>query len=223
MRQQQASGQQPASQPGGTAQLRQALQQLSGLKLLPLADGQLQAIQAAPEHGPLQDSGSRRSEQSMDAAVYVAASQQEQQLLGQLKHLLLHEGVGSSLRQQLQSIAAAGVSNIHALTARQLDSHVLGLLLPPEWHSSSGHVEVSWHPPPGSEAVSGPADGEHGAATALQRQQQQPSQEFIQLCWQWLADRSDAADVLHWPLLPVTGGKLRLLQQPAQVRVGGCA
>jgi hypothetical protein len=141
--------------------------------------------------------------------VYVTTSSYEQQLLQQLQYHMLHESVSEELRQQLQSAAAAGTSNLQLLSAKRLDSHVLGLLLPSQWHSSSGRDEVSWQPSVADEDTASPAG------------QQQPSKEFIQLCWHWLADRSDAADVSHWPLLPVTGGKLRLLMQPAQVRLGG--
>lgn len=197
-----------------------ALQQLNGLKLLPLADGQLQAIQAGlhTEHGP-GNAGRRRSELSMDCAVYVTANELEQQLFQGLKYHMLHEGVGEELRQQLRDVAAVGGSNVHVLTAKRLDSHVLGLLLPPEWHSSRGHVEVSWQPQGDGMAATAAAaaDATDGATTAAASVQGHPSREFIQLCWRWLADRSDAADVCHWQLLPVTGGKLRLLQQPAQV------
>jgi hypothetical protein len=240
---------------GGSSQLQllQALQQVNGLKLLPLADGHLQAIYAGL-HTDLSRVGanSRPIEQFIACAVYVAVSMEEQQLLQGLKQHMLHQGVSKALRQQLQAVAAAGVSNVHVLTAGRFDSHVLGLLMPPEWHSSRGHVEVSWRPDPyrtvpqqqqqsdGTEAALLPAAdtaavpaGDAAAGTAhdagqaageQQQQQQQgeacqqPSRELIQLCWRWLADRGDAADVVHWPLLPVTGSKLRLLQQPAQVR-----
>jgi sacsin len=229
------------------------LQQLNGLKLLPLADGHLQAIYAGL-HTDIGRPGanSRPVEQFTDCAVYVAVSMEEQQLLQGLKQHMLHQGVGQELRQQLQAAAAAGASNVHVLTAGRLDSHVLGLLMPPEWHSSRGHVEVSWQLDPdstvpqqeqqqprlfeGAEAALVPAADAaagtetHGGQAAGEQQQQQqqgeacqqPSREFIQLCWRWLADRADAADVAHWPLLPVTGGRLRLLQQPAQVRQTCC-
>lgn len=200
--------------------LLQALQQLNGLKLLPLADGQLQAIQAGlhTEHGP-SGAGSRHSEQSLDCAVYVTANALEQQLFQGLKYHMLHEGVNEELWRQLRDVAAVGGSNVHVLTAKWLDSHVLGLLLPPDWHSSKGHVEVAWQPQGDDTAAAAAAapDAADGATAAAASVQGHPTREFIQLCWRWLADRCDAADVCHWPLLPVTGGKLRLLQQPAQV------
>lgn len=220
-------------------QLLPALQQLNGLKLLPLADGQLQTIYAGLHTGRAGAGVTSTSEQQqcVDCAVYVTLSRHEQQLLQGLKHHLLHQGVGEGLRQQLKAVAAAGSSNIHVLTAARLDSHVLGLLMPPEWHSSLGHVEFNWHPeqlphqqgqqPLGGQqqpaaAASGVVEAADAVATQQQQQQQQPSKEFIRLCWRWMAERGDAADVSHWPLLPVKGGKLRLLQQPAQVRLVHC-
>jgi hypothetical protein len=200
-------------------QLLPALQQLSGLKLLPLADGELQTIYAGLHTGGAGAGRTSSSEQQqyVDCAVYVPLSRHEQQLLQGLKHHLLHPGVGEGLRQQLKAVAAAGSSNVHVLTAARLDSHVLGVLMPPEWHSSLGHVEFYWHPEQEQEQQQGgPSVG--GAAGAT-HSQQQPSKEFIRLCWRWLAERGDAADVCHWPLLPVKGNRLRLLQQPAQVRL----
>jgi hypothetical protein len=212
---------------GGAGQLQflQAVQQLNGLKLLPLDDGQLQAVYAGlhTDQGPA--AANRLSSHPVDCAVYVTVSSDEQQLLQRLPYHVMHAGVPLALRQQLQVVAAAGASNIHVLTAARFDSHILGLLMPPGWHSSRGHVEVTWQPEQqlleAAESDIIPSDAAHGAVEAAQQQQQQqqqPSKAFIRLCWQWLADRADAAEVRHWPLLPVTGSKLRLLQQPAQVR-----
>lgn len=201
----------------GQLQLLQAVQQLNGLKLLPLADGQLQSVYAGlhTDQGPT--AANRLSSHPVDCAVYVTVSSAEQQLLQGLPYHVLHPGVPLALRQQLQVVAAAGASNIHLLTATRFDSHILGLLMPPAWHSSRGHVEVTWQPEQqplqAAESEESPPDAPVEATA-----QQQPSKAFIRLCWQWLADRADAADVRHWPLLPVTGSKLRLLQQPAQVR-----
>jgi hypothetical protein len=209
----------------GQLQLLQAVQQLNGLKLLPLADGQLQAVYAGlhTDQGP--SASNRLSSHPVDCAVYVTVSSAEQQLLQGLPYQFLHEGVSMALRQQLQVVAAASASNIHVLTAARFDSHILGLLMPPEWHSSRSHVEVTWLPEQqqqqqqleAADSAEAPADAATGAVVAAA--QQQPSKAFFRLCWQWLADRADAADVKHWPLLPVTGGKLRLLQQPAQARL----
>lgn len=222
-------------------QLSQALQQLNGLRLLPLADGELQAIHVSTTPAGARSS-SRHAEAPVECTVYVTTSQHEQQLLNNgLKCYMLHERVGAPLQQQLQLLANAGVSNLNVLDVKCFDAHVLGLLLPSEWHSSRGHTEVAWQPQP-EEGSGGDADvtqaetaaGSTTASTAAAQGgviaaegvsrtvqdvvvQRQPSEEFIRLCWQWLAHRSDAADVCHWPLLPVTGGKLRLLQQPAQV------
>lgn len=228
----------PANSAGQALQL--FLQQLNGLKLLPTADGQVQALHISLRTdvgravGQYSRDLSQQAEQYSDAVVYVTTSTTERQLLQGLPHLMLHEGLGEGLRAQLAVVAAAGASNVHVLTAARFDSHVLGLLLPPSWHSSRGLVEVEWHLQPQQHhdqdqqeqlqaAASDATAADAGGVGAGVDAQQQPSEDlvlFVQLCWRWLADRSDVADVCHWPLLPVTGGKLRLLQQPAQVRLG---
>jgi sacsin len=203
-----------------------ALRQLHGLPLLPAADGSLQTIQ-------LQTTQQMHSNRqavvpgSIDAAafLYVPADKCEQQLLSQLPGQLLHPSVCIHLQQLLQ-IAAAGVSNVRLITCRSLDEHILPQLLPPAWH---GQLEVIWS------AFSSSSSSQESAVTTStgdadhldeaqqpqpqqQQQQREPSREFITLLWQWLGQRSDAAELAHWPVLPVAGGKLRLLQQPAQVR-----
>lgn len=83
-----------------------------------------------------------------------------------------------------------------------MDDYLLPQLLPPHWHNQ---LEVAWSQPTGA------------TATTLSATATEPSIGFIRLLWQWLGDREDVAEVAHWPLLPLVGGCLRLLIQPAQV------
>jgi sacsin len=219
-------------------ELLSALRQLNGLPLLPAADGSLQPIRVG-----LQSSSSSRNRQSgqtgstaAEAVLYVPADAQEQHLLSQLPGQLLHPGASTELKQQLLQIAPAGFSNISIISCKSLDEALLPQLLPPAWF---GKLEVTWDrgsnptivssqgvtPSTAPEQLQGAQQQQQQQQQQLQeqqRQQQQPSEEFVRLLWQWLAQRSDATDLAHWPVLPVAGGKLRLLQQPAQVSGWDC-
>jgi hypothetical protein len=213
-----------------STELLGALRQLHGLPLLPAADGSLQTIKLRTlqqMHSNRQPvvSGSRDA----GAVLYVPADPVEQQLLSQLPGQLLHPSVSVDLNQQLLQIAAAGVSNVGIITCRSLDQHILPQLLPAVWY---GQLEVTWSAFSSSTSQdsalttsTGEADPPDEAQQQQQQQQQQqrePSREFIQLLWQWIGQRGDAAELARWPVLPVAGGKLRLLQQPAQVSHRGC-
>lgn len=210
--------QQQPRQAGNTeqlpAQLLAALRQLHTLKLLPLADGQVQSLGVGLHTQPASNARTAAglAVQPPDTTVYIAVGQQEQQLLGELQHQVLHAGTPPDLQALLLQVAAAGVCNLHQVTAHRMDAHILPLLLPPSWRSSGAFDEVAWHP-------------EQHQQQKQQEQQQhqrvmQPSTAFIRLLWQWLAERADAGDISHWPILPIHGGKLRLLKQPAQVSLG---
>jgi sacsin len=231
-----SSREQPQQQASNSTQLAassflQALKQLNGLPLLPLADGRVQAL-AVGLHTPSTAAAARQQQQP--AVCYVPTSAEERQLLARLQHHMLHDGVLPDVHKLLLCIARARSTNMHEITSHRLDEHLLALLLPPAWHSSSGLDEVAWQPPEDTSATGlnvQPAADEAGAAAAAaaagdtqqqQQQRPQPSRAFIRLLWQWLASRTDAAEIRHWPILPSRGGKLRLLKQPAQVRSMGC-
>jgi sacsin len=213
-----------------STELLGALRQLHGLPLLPAADGSLQTIKLQT---PQQMHNNRQPlvSGSGDAAavLYVPADPVEQQLLSQLSGQLLHPSVSGDLKQQLLQIAAAGVSNVRLITCRILDQHILQQLLPAAWYGQL-EVEVTWSASSSSTSQDSALTTGIGEADAPdepqqqqpQQQQREPSKEFIKLLWQWMAQRGDAAELAHWPVLPVAGGKLRLLQQPAQVRHHGC-
>jgi hypothetical protein len=221
-----------------SVELLGALRQLNGLPLLPAADGSLQTIKLQTSQQMHSSRAQPAPPGSDDAAsvLYVPADSIEQQLLAQLPGQLLHPSVSGDLKQQLLQIAAAGVSNIRLITCKTLDEHILPQLFNSSWF---GQLEVTWV------AASSAADAEQLDEAQQQQQQQQqldeaqqqqldeaqqqqqqqqrgPSREFIKLLWQWLGQRGDAAELAHWPVLPVAGGKLRLLQQPAQVRPLPC-
>jgi sacsin len=218
-----------------SAGLLSALQQLDGLPLLPASDGSFKPIRLNAQRSSSSSRsrgrlpGQQAGQSNTEAVLYMPANSLEQQLLQQLPGQLLHLSVSAELKQQLLQIAAAGVSNIRVISCRSLDEYILPQLLPPAWFSQ---LEVTWdrnssnHPDSSTRTNSQDAvvqevdpqqQQQHIAQQQPQEQQQQPSREFVVLLWQWLSQRSDAADLAHWPLLPVAGGRLRLLQQPAQV------
>lgn len=115
-----------------------------------------------------------------------------------------------------------------------MNTIILPQLLPQQWYQQQ---EVYWQPPQQQQPAAAAAASAvpdvpgrvHESAglpllpTPQQQQQlqhlQQPSRALLRLLWQWLAPRADAADLSDWPVLSVTRGKLRQLQQPAQVRL----
>mgnify|MGYP001807189984 CR=1 FL=1 len=132
------------------------------------------------------------------------------------------------------------------LTPGLLDSTLLPLLLPPAWQ---GAAEVEWAPPaPAAATAATAAGGTDPVAAALQatgagaaaaagvsdggaevpatlaaapQQQQQPSQEWVRLLWRWLAERPDVLELATWPVLPIQGGRLGMLQSKSLVRGTG--
>lgn len=197
------------------AELLIALQQLHGLPLLPVLDGSVKALEAARGQSSRFVATAPAKSTAAGEVVYVCSTQLEHQLLQVLPQQILHPAVGPVLQQQLLQVAATRATNIAQLTVRSLDQHIMAQLLPPAW---KGQQQVDWAPDaPHATAVEGSA----GQAAQQQQQQvwKQPSRDFIKLLWHWLADRPDVADLTQWPVLAVAGCKLRLLQQPAQVRL----
>jgi hypothetical protein len=111
-----------------------------------------------------------------------------------------------------------------------MNNIILSQLLPQQWHRQQ---EVYWQPPEQQLAAGAAAAAADASAVSADsnpmeemagppllltpQQQQQPSRALLRLFWEWMAPRSDAADLTDWPVVPVSRGKLRQLQQPAQV------
>eukprot|EP00198_Chlamydomonas_reinhardtii_P000860 XP_001690195.1 predicted protein [Chlamydomonas reinhardtii] len=168
-------------------------------------------------------------------------------LLGGLGGRCLAAGLPPQLVSQLQQTIDLGLFNVQRLTPGLLDSTLLPLLLPPAWQ---GAAEVEWAPPaPAAATAATAAGGTDPVAAALQatgagaaaaagvsdggaevpatlaaapQQQQQPSQEWVRLLWRWLAERPDVLELATWPVLPIQGGRLGMLQSKSLVlREGG--
>lgn len=104
---------------GGAAAAAAAAQlpSLSGLGLLPLADGTLGALDATPGAAP----------------VYLAATAEEAALLAALPGRVIAPGLPPGVAAQLRALAATGRVNVSALTAAALADDLLPRLLPPAW------------------------------------------------------------------------------------------
>ena len=90
--------------------------------------------------------------------------------------------------------------NLRGITCEAASSALLPLLLPPEWR---GQTEV---------AAAAPTPASASGIPPGTPDQLQPSSEWLQQLWSWLAQqqepRSVAALLRQWPLLPTLQGRL---------------
>lgn len=206
----------------GASEILGVVRQLHGLLLLPMVNGTVKPLRVNQlSRSSSAAAAAAAATRDTPTTVYVCSDSLEQQLLAALPNQVLHPAAGPVLLQQLLQIAAAGVTNIAQVSASSLDTLLLPLLLPAAWR---GQLEVDWEARSSSSSGSGIQEATLAAeitpaatAEVANHHHQQPSREFIRLLWRWLSDRSDASDLCDWPVLPVAGGKLRLLRQPAQV------
>lgn len=195
-----ASGAQDAGNGYATPAAGKALQQLVNLGILPLANGSLGAFQKRLQ-----------PELSQDQLFFVATSPADYQLLGTLDQVLLHPGLPQPAVHKLLDIAALGVLNVSVIDCKALDAHLLPRLLPAAWLAAvqRGEKEVGYTPAAADHELQGSDSVERTEKKAV------PSSDWLSSLWTWLADRPDVADLCSWPLLPLQGGRLRVLE-PAQ-------
>lgn len=190
-------------QPGAAAQpaapdAGAVARELSGLRLLPLADGGLQGIQprgAAARGGP-----------APADPVFVPADDEERALLAPLTSVLVAPGLGGPLTARLLALTDLRATNVRRVDCAAMDAFLLPRLLPPEW---KGKCRVD------ADAVAAAADAFPGGQAAWAA--------WLPRLWRWLAARADAAALTSWPLVPLLGGALMALEAPPRALRGGGA
>ena len=123
-----------------------------------------------------------------DADVFLICTDLEYRLLESLPDKLVDQSIGKNLIERLSSVATLSHSNLSRLSGVIL-VQLLERLLPPDW---KGVEEVEWKP--GSNL-------------------RHPSEEWLQLVWQYLQQSCKDLSVFRdWPLLATTSGRLCNLQ-----------